>query len=53
MHRNINSLLELEYIAKTYVSQRNTFHYKIAYWDNMEALRNRIKQDLNNQLEKL
>jgi len=53
MHRNINSLLELEYIAKTYVSQRNTFHYKIAYWDNMEALRNRIKSDLNNQLEKL
>lgn len=53
MHRNINSLLELEYIAKTYVSTRNTFHYKIAYWDNMEALRNRIKQDLNKQLEKL
>jgi DNA primase catalytic core len=53
MHRNINSLLELEYIAKTYVSVRNTFHYKISYWDNMEALRNRIKQDLNKQLEKL
>ena len=53
MHRNINSLLELEYIAKTYVSQRNTFHYKIAYWDNMEALRNRIKSDLNNQLNEL
>lgn len=53
MHRNLNSLLELEYIAKTYVSQRNTFHYKISYWDNMEALRNRIKQDLNKQLEKL
>jgi DNA primase catalytic core len=53
MHRNINSLLELEYIAKTYVSARNTFHYKISYWDNMEALRNRIKQDLNKQLEKL
>ena len=53
MHRNINNLIELEYITKTYVSTRNTFHYKIAYWDNMEALRNRIKQDLNNQLDKL
>ena len=53
MHRNINSLLELEYIAKTYVSARNTFHYKIGYWDNMEALRKRIKSDLNKQLEKL
>lgn len=53
MQRNINNLLELEYIVKTYVSARNTFHYKIAYWDNMEHLRNRIKQDLNKQLEKL
>jgi len=53
MHRNINNLIELEYIAKTYVSARNTFHYKIAYWDNMEVLRNRIKDDLNKQLEKL
>jgi DNA primase len=53
MHRNINSLLELEYLAKTYISARNTFHYKIVYWDNMEALRNRIKSDLNKQLEKL
>jgi hypothetical protein len=53
MHRNISNLTELEYIAKTYVSLRNTFHYKIRYWDNMEALRNRIKKDLNTQLEKL
>jgi len=53
MQRHINNLLELEYIVKTYVSTRNTFHYKIAYWDNMEALRNRIKSDLNTQLEKL
>ncbi len=53
MQRHINNLLELEYIVKTYVSTRNTFHYKIGYWDNMEALRNRIKSDLNKQLEKL
>lgn len=53
MQRHINNLLELEYIVKTYVSTRNTFHYKIGYWDNMEALRNRIKSDLNKQLDKL
>lgn len=53
MHRHINQLLELEYIAKTYVSARNTFHYKISYWDNMEALRKRIQKDLNQQIEKL
>jgi energy-coupling factor transporter ATP-binding protein EcfA2 len=53
MHRHITQLLELEYIAKTYVSARNTFHYKIAYWDNMDKLRERIKKDLNQQIEKL
>ena len=53
MQRHINNLLELEYITKTYVSARNTFHYKIAYWDNMDALRNRIKQDLYKQIDKL
>jgi len=53
MQRHINNLLELEYITKTYVSARNTFHYKIAYWDNMDALRSRIKQDLYKQIDKL
>lgn len=53
MHRNINSLLELEYIAKTYVSARNTFHYKISFWDNMQVLRNKIKANLNRQVEAL
>ncbi|MCB9426595.1 MAG: hypothetical protein H6584_06155 [Flavobacteriales bacterium] len=53
MHRNINSLLELEYIVKTYVSARNTFHYKIAYWDNMDKTRQRIKDQLHKQLDQL
>jgi energy-coupling factor transporter ATP-binding protein EcfA2 len=53
MHRHINNLLELEYIVKTYVSTRNTFHYKIGYWDNMEKTRQRIKEELHQQLEKL
>ena len=50
---NINRLLEYEYITKTITSQRNTFHYKIAYWDSLEALRKRIQNYLNQQLEKL
>jgi len=49
----INALLELEYISKTYVGARNTHHYKITYWDSLEALRARIKDHLDKQLEKL
>lgn len=53
LQRYINQLLELEYVQKTYVSARNTYHYKIAFWDNMKALRARISKELNDQLEKL
>jgi len=52
-HRYIQQLTALEYISKTLVSARNTYHYKIAFWDNMEALRARIRKDLNDQLSKL
>jgi len=47
----INTLLELEYIQKTYVGHRNTFHYKISHWDSLEALRERIKTYLDDQLK--
>ena len=53
MHRHIHALSELEYIYKTHIGMRNTFRYKIAYWDNIKALRHRIKQDLHQQLEQL
>ncbi len=49
----INALLELEYIYKTYSSARNTHHYKIAYWDSLKALRAKIKTYLDNQLNNL
>ncbi len=49
----INSLLEMEYIQKTYISQRNTHHYKISYWDSLEALREKIKNYLDSQLKKI
>jgi hypothetical protein len=29
------------------------FKYKIAYWDNYEALRKRIKENLSNQIAEL
>ncbi|MCP4442982.1 MAG: hypothetical protein GY810_29090, partial [Aureispira sp.] len=46
LHRYMQDLLELEYVFKSYVGARNTFHYKIAYWDNLAALRARIQKDL-------
>jgi DNA primase/energy-coupling factor transporter ATP-binding protein EcfA2 len=47
----INTLLELEYIQKTYISKHNTYNYKISHWDSLEALRERIKTYLDNQLK--
>ena len=48
----LNELQELEYISQSGYSNRG-FRYKIAYWDNLEAMRNRIKTYLQDQLEKL
>jgi len=53
MHRYFNSLLELEYIYRSHVGIRNTYQFKISYWDNMQALRDRIKRDMMGQLEAL
>ena len=49
----LNSLLELEYIQKSYTGQRNTYHYQITYWDSLQALRERIRKHLNQQLDNL
>ena len=51
--RNLTELLELEYIHKTYSSQRNTHHYKISYWDDLSLLRNKIKQNIENQINSI
>ncbi len=49
----INTLLELEYIHKTYVGQRGSFHYKVSHWDSLEALRQRIRNYLDGQLKQI
>ena len=48
-----NNLLELEYISKTMVGRRNSYFYKIMYWDDLEAIRDGIKVHLNRQLKKM
>ena len=47
----LNSLLELEYIRKSYTGQRNTYHYQVSYWDSLQALRERIQAHLHQQLD--
>lgn len=46
-------LQELEYIKAVEGSANTGFKYVVSYWDNMEKLRARVKQDLSQQLEKL
>ena len=53
LHRYIQDLIALEYIQQTGGSPNRGYTYKISYWDNIERLRNRIKDDLNDQLDKL
>lgn len=48
----LNELVELEYITQSGYANRG-YSYKIAYWDNLQAMRDRIKKNLNDQLEKL
>ena len=51
--RYIKDLTELEYIGQSGTGYKGAFAYKINYWDNIKALRNRIKQYLNEQLNNL
>lgn len=53
IHENLRLLEEMEYIQKAHSSKHNTHNYKIVYWDNQQALRERIKQAINEQLSKI
>lgn len=53
LFRYIQDLLELEYICQTGGSPNRGYRYKITYWDNIERLRNRIKDHLTTQLDRL
>lgn len=51
-HVYMSRLVQLEYIQQSGFANRG-FKYKIAYWDNMAALRAKIKDSLSNQLQAL
>jgi predicted transcriptional regulator len=49
----VQTLQELEYIQAVEGSVNKGFKYVISYWDNMEKLKAKIKDDLNKQLKEL
>lgn len=51
-HRYIQQLVELEYIQQFGYANRG-FKYKIVYWDNHTALRSKIKNELQQQINKI
>jgi len=53
IYRYFTDLINLEYITQTGGYANRGFSYKITYWDDIKALRDRIKSYLNNQLETL
>jgi DNA primase/energy-coupling factor transporter ATP-binding protein EcfA2 len=53
MFRYINDLIELEYINQTGGYANKGFKYKISYWDDVQALRQRIRSHLQSQIDKL
>ena len=51
-HHYVNRLVEMEYLQQLGYANRG-FKYRVAYWDSLEAMRERIKKYLNDQLESL
>jgi hypothetical protein len=49
----MQTLQELEYIQAVEGSPNKGFKYVISYWDNLEKIKAKIKEDLNKQLDKL
>lgn len=49
-HYYIQKLIQLEYLQQKGYANRG-FKYRIAYWDNIEATRKRIKEHLQSQLD--
>lgn len=52
LHRYITELVNMEYIEQSGYANRG-YRYKVVYWDNIEALRGKIKTGLDSQVEAL
>lgn len=53
LHRYINELLELEYLQQSGGHANRGYKYKITYWDDIQALRDKIQSRLQEQIEQL
>ena len=53
LYRYLNDLAELEYIQQSGGFANKGYKYKIVYWDDYKALRERIKKHLYEQLKRL
>lgn len=53
LQRYLRDLEQLEYIRQSGGYMNKGFNYKILYWDNIEALRAKVKRHLQGQLDQL
>lgn len=53
LHRYIQDLLALEYIRQAGGHMNRGFNYKVMYWDNIAAIRSKVKRHLQGQLDQL
>ena len=53
LHRYINDLLSLEYIQQTGGYANRGYQYKVNWWDDIGAIRAKVKRHLQGQLDQL
>jgi DNA primase len=53
LHRYLSDLMTLEYIRQSGGYANRGFNYKVLYWDNVQALRAKVKRHLQGQLDQL
>ena len=53
LQRYLNDLLQLEYIRQAGGHANRGFNYKVLYWDNVQAIRSKVKRHLQGQLDQL
>jgi len=53
LHRYIQDLLALEYIQQAGGHINRGFNYKVLYWDNIAAIRAKVRRHLQGQLDQL
>jgi DNA primase len=53
LQRYLHDLQQLEYIRQSGGYANRGFSYKVLYWDNIEALRAKVKRHLQGQLDQL